>query len=139
MPYISSNGTTPSISAPFLADSLPWPTLTTSLEISGVITLSTPFSQTGPFRGTIEKFFVHPLHRRRGIGRALLTRLENLAWKLGRWNLMLDTEVGSGAESVYERVGYERVGVVREYGYSPEDGRLVDEVWFVKDLRRGRG
>ncbi|KIY04042.1 uncharacterized protein Z520_00734 [Fonsecaea multimorphosa CBS 102226] len=106
------------------------------LEISGVVSLSTPFSQTGPFRALVQKLFVSPLHRRRGIARQLMARLEGLAVDLGRWNLMLDTEVGSGAESVYPKLGYERLGVVREYGYSPRDGRLVDEVWFWKDLRK---
>ncbi|OAL21667.1 hypothetical protein AYO20_11339 [Fonsecaea nubica] len=105
------------------------------LDISGVVTLATPFSQTGPFRALVEKLFVSPLHRRRGIATRLMTRLERVAVAHGRWNLMLDTEVGSGAELVYPRLGYERLGVVREYGFSPRDGRLVDEVWFWKDLR----
>jgi ribosomal protein S18 acetylase RimI-like enzyme len=106
------------------------------LEISGVVSLGTPFSQTGPFRALVQKLFVHPLHRRQGIARKLMARLETLALAHGRWNLMLDTEVGSGAENVYPKLGYERLGVVREYGYSPRDGRLVDEVWYWKDLRK---
>ncbi|OAG42840.1 hypothetical protein AYO21_02791 [Fonsecaea monophora] len=105
------------------------------LDLSGVVTLATPFSQTGPFRALVEKLFVSPLHRRRGIATRLMARLERVAVAHGRWNLMLDTEVGSGAELVYPRLGYERLGVVREYGFSPRDGRLVDEVWFWKDLR----
>ncbi|KIW33447.1 uncharacterized protein PV07_00299 [Cladophialophora immunda] len=111
---------------------------TEELEVSGVVSLATPFSQTGPFRALVQKLFVSPLHRRRGIARQLMARLEGVAVGLGRWNLMLDTEVGSGAELVYPRLGYERLGVVREYGYSPRDGRLVDEVWFWKDLRTMR-
>ncbi|KIW64552.1 hypothetical protein PV04_09477 [Phialophora macrospora] len=106
------------------------------LEISGVVSLETPFSQTGPFRAVVQKLFVHPLHRRQGIARKLMARLETVALDHGRWNLMLDTEVGSGAENVYPKLGYERLGVVREYGYSPLDGRLVDEVWYWKDLRK---
>jgi GNAT superfamily N-acetyltransferase len=106
------------------------------LEISGVVSLGTPFSQTGPFRALVQKLFVHPLHRRQGIAKKLMARLETVALAHGRWNLMLDTEVGSGAENVYPKLGYERLGVVREYGYSPRDGRLVDEVWYWKDLRK---
>ncbi|OAP62804.1 hypothetical protein AYL99_02031 [Fonsecaea erecta] len=105
------------------------------LDISGVVSLATPFSQTGPFRAVVEKLFVSPLHRRRGIAKQLMARLERVAVDRGRWSLMLDTEVGSDAEHVYPRLGYERLGVVREYGYSPRDGSLVDEVWFWKDLR----
>lgn len=54
---------------------------------------------------------------------------------LGRWNLMLDTIAGMPAEAMYLKLGWERLGLVRDYGYSPEDGRLVDEVFFWKDLR----
>lgn len=108
------------------------------LEVSGVVSLATPVSQTGPFRALVEKLFVSPLHRRQGVARKMMVRLESVALHLGRWNLMLDTEVGSDAENVYPRLGYTRLGVVPEYGYSPRDGRLVDEVWFWKDLRKAR-
>ncbi|KIW90941.1 uncharacterized protein Z519_08724 [Cladophialophora bantiana CBS 173.52] len=108
----------------------------TELEVSGVVSLATPFSQTGPFRGLVEKLFVSPLHRRRGIAKQMMAKLESVAMGLGRWSLMLDTVVGSEAEHVYPRLGYEKVGFVKEYGYSPVDGRLVDEVWFWKDLRK---
>jgi GNAT superfamily N-acetyltransferase len=127
------------LSAPWSAQGrVNWPVLKNGLEVSGVVSLSTPFSQTGPFRALVEKLFVSPLHRRQGIARRLMVKLEDLSMAAGRWSLMLDTEVGSPAEHVYPRLGYERLGVVREYGISPKDGRLVDEVWFWKDLRKGR-
>lgn len=107
-----------------------------ALEVSGIVSLETPFSQTGPFRAIVQKLFVHPLHRRRGIARKIMARLETIAVAQGRWNLMLDTSMGSGAESVYPRLGYERLGVVREYGYDPNTGDFVDEVFFWKDLRK---
>lgn len=79
--------------------------------------------------------------------------LERVAVKEGRWNLLLDTTVGTEAEKVYPRLGYLKVGLVRSYGIQPETtnpmhggkegrglmykpGELVDEVWFWKDLRR---
>lgn len=48
---------------------------------------------------------------------------------------MLDTTVGTAAQEMYPGLGWERLGVVREYGISPQDGRLLDEVFFWKDLR----
>ncbi|EXJ78815.1 hypothetical protein A1O1_09217 [Capronia coronata CBS 617.96] len=108
------------------------------LEVSGVVSLATPYSQTGPFRGLVEKLFVSPLHRRKGIARAIMTKLEEIACDHGRWSLMLDTTVGTEAEHVYPRLGYTTLGVVPEYGYSPRDGSLLDEVWFWKDLRKTR-
>ena len=62
--------------------------------------------------------------------------LESVAAEIGRWSLLLDTTVGSDAEHVYPRLGYERVGFLKEYGYHPHDGHLVDEVWYWKDLRK---
>ncbi|RMZ84592.1 hypothetical protein DV737_g1153, partial [Chaetothyriales sp. CBS 132003] len=125
--------------SPFKGDS--WPVLPTNedLEISGVVSLSSsPESQTGPFRGVVQRLLVSPLHRRKGLATKLVAELEKRALAMGRWSLMLDTEVGSPAELLYPRLGYETLGVVREYGISPRDGKtLVDEKFFWKDLRKG--
>ena len=48
---------------------------------------------------------------------------------------MLDTTIGLPAENVYPKLGWTELGVVPKYGISPEDGRLVDEKFFYKDLR----
>jgi ribosomal protein S18 acetylase RimI-like enzyme len=153
---VAERNTNVSVRAPWVGEGRDWPVLPAQqpsppsasstappssqnsdlLELAGVVSLYTPWSQTGPFRGVVHKFFVHPHHRRLGIGRHLMTRLEAIALRHGRWNLMLDTEAGSEAEKVYPRLGWERMGVVRGYGFSPRDGREVDEVWFWKDLRR---
>jgi hypothetical protein len=49
----------------------------------------------------------------------------------------LDTTIGSGAEFVYPKMGYQEIGIVPNYGVSPRDGSLVDEMFFYKDLRQG--
>lgn len=126
------------LAAPWSSEGRDWPLLKNGLEVSGVVALSTPFSQTGPFRAIVQKLFVSPLHRQRGIARRMLVKLEDVALAHNRWNLMLDTSVGSTADNVYPKLGYERLGVVRGYGYSPKDGRLVDEVWYWKDLKKHR-
>jgi len=51
----------------------------------------------------------------------------------------LDTTIGSGAEHVYPKLGYKEVGVIPRYGFSPDDRRLRDEVFFYKDLKYGNG
>lgn len=104
------------------------------LSVAGVVSLATPFSETGPFRSLVEKFFVSPSHRRLGFGRKLMTKLEQVALSQERTNILLDTTVGTPAEQVYPRLGYRRMGVIERYGINPLDGRLVDEVWFWKDL-----
>jgi len=60
-----------------------------------------------------------------------------VAREKGRWMVSLDTTIGSGAELVYPRLGYKEIGVVPNYGFSPRDGSLVDEMFFYKDLRQG--
>ncbi len=136
---ISSRNSGLAIQPPFAFTD--WPVLETAdfLEVSGVISLSLPNSQTGPFRGLVQKLFVSPLHRRKGIATQLVDELEARASKLGRWNLMLDTIAGTPAEAMYPKLGWQRVGLVRDYGYSPDDGRLLDEVFFWKDLRARKG
>ncbi|KAL2429564.1 hypothetical protein ABEF95_007058 [Exophiala dermatitidis] len=138
------------IKPPFENEGRQWPVITSTasanegpsvdleLEVSGVVSLSTSTSQTGPFRALVEKLFVSPLHRRKGIARVIMAKLEQVALDHGCFNLMLDTTVGTDAELVYPRLGYTRLGVVPEYGFSPTDGTLKDEVWFWKDLRKTR-
>ncbi|KAJ9662899.1 hypothetical protein H2198_001127 [Neophaeococcomyces mojaviensis] len=104
-------------------------------EVAGVVSLHKPESETGPFRGEVEKLFTSPNHRRKGVARTIMRELEMVAVRDDRWSLLLDTTVGTEAENVYPRLGYTRMGVVKAYGISPEDGQLVDEVWFWKDLR----
>lgn len=116
-----------------------WPTLTDGLEVAGVISLSMPDSETGPFRALVQNLFVHPLHRRKAIATNLLSDLESRAAQHGRWSLMLDTTVGTPAEKMYELRGWSRLGVVPCYGLRPTGNadkvELADEVWFWKDLR----
>jgi len=107
-------------------------------EVAGVVSLWKPESETGPHRGEVEKLFTSPNHRRKGVARNVMRELERVARQNGRWSLLLDTIVDSDAEYVYPRLGYDKVGVVKAHGYSPEDGRLVDELFFSKDLRNSQ-
>lgn len=102
--------------------------------IAGVVSLVMPFSQTGPFRGTVEKLLVSPSHRRLGLGRKLMAKLEGVAMERGKTMLTLGTTVGTPAEGVYPRLGYQRVGIVERNGVHPISGKLIGEVLFWKDL-----
>lgn len=104
-------------------------------EIAGTVSLSMPTSETGPFRGLVGNLFVSPYHRRKNVASRLLAELEEQAAKCGRWNLMLDTIEGTPADAMYPKLQWERLGVVRDYGISPEDGRLLNEVFYWKDVR----
>lgn len=46
---------------------------------------------------------------------------------------MIDTEVGTPAESFYRSLNFQEVGKIPNYGISPKGG-LRDEIFFYKDL-----
>ena len=53
-------------------------------ELAGYVMLEKPVTETGPFRGNVEKLLVSPNHRRKGVGRGLMMKLEEEARKEGR-------------------------------------------------------
>ena len=86
-----------------------------------------------PHRADIAKLLVHRSARRRGIARLLMERAEADAVAVGKTLLVLDTVTGDDAERLYERLGYERVGVIPGYALYP-DGRPCDTTVFFKTL-----
>jgi GNAT superfamily N-acetyltransferase len=54
------------------------------LELAGFASLYMPFSQTGAFRSVVEKLMVSPSHRRKGIARAVMKRIEDVAEERNR-------------------------------------------------------
>jgi GNAT superfamily N-acetyltransferase len=90
--------------------------------------LDTPPNQ--PHRADVKKMLTHRSGRRRGIGAAMLERIEAEAKQRGRWLLVLDTASGD-AERLYSRAGWQRVGVIPDYALWPEGG-LCDTTLFWK-------
>lgn len=54
------------------------------LHLMGVVMLAMPYSETGSFRGWVEKLLVSPKFRRRGGARALIGALEKEALSRGK-------------------------------------------------------
>ncbi|KAK3650035.1 hypothetical protein LTR56_006622 [Elasticomyces elasticus] len=104
-------------------------------ELMGFVSLSMPFSETGPFRGGVEKLLVSPQHRKNGVARRVMGKLEEVGVEKGRTVLVLDTTIGSGAEYVYPKLGYTEIGIIPKYGIHPHTRELMDEMLFYKDLR----
>jgi GNAT superfamily N-acetyltransferase len=59
-------------------------------EVVGLVALAMPISETGPFRGYVEKLIVVHEHRRKGIAKALMLKMEEAALKEGRTLLVCD-------------------------------------------------
>ncbi|WP_258046111.1 GNAT family N-acetyltransferase [Leifsonia shinshuensis] len=85
----------------------------------GTITLVRAAKRNGPHRAEVIKLMVHREARGRGIAPALLAALEQHAAATGLTLLVLDTETGSLAESLYARWGWQTVGGIPGYAVSP--------------------
>jgi GNAT superfamily N-acetyltransferase len=93
--------------------------------------LDTPPNQ--PHRADIKKLLVHRSARGRGIGVALMARVEEEARRHGRWLLVLDTVPGENGHRLYLRAGWTQTGLVPDYALFP-DGRLCDTAIMWKRL-----
>jgi acetyltransferase len=93
----------------------------------------------GRHRAEVRKVMVKHALRGRGLGAALMSRLEHEAQLRGRSVLILDTSTGvSGASVFYRRLGYNFVGSIPNYAANP-DGRLVPNAIFYKLLSPREG
>ena len=96
------------------------------------IDLGTPPNQ--PHRAEVLKMLVHPDARRRGIARALMTALEDVARGSGRSLLTLDTVTGGRAETLYRSLGYVTVGMIPGYALPPTGAELESTTIMYKIL-----
>lgn len=89
-----------------------------------------------PHRADVKKLLVMESERGRGLARALMTAAEAEAARHGKTLLVLDTATGSPAETVYERLGWQRAGVIPDYALYP-DGRFCATTLFYKRIGAG--
>jgi GNAT superfamily N-acetyltransferase len=101
--------------------------------VSGTISLSYPWKPNARHRAEVVKLAVRRSGRGRGLGRRLLTVAERAAADAGITLLLLDTETGSAAESLYAGAGWQRYGVVPDYAADPS-GVLRDCSFYFKKL-----
>lgn len=92
----------------------------------------------GGNRAELQKLLVHCTMRRRGVGTALLQAAEVEALSLRRGLLFLDTEAGSGAERLYGKAGYTRVGELPEYSSTPNGHWRATAIWYKTLFSRAR-
>jgi GNAT superfamily N-acetyltransferase len=86
-----------------------------------------------PFRAEISKMLVHSSQRNKGIGAALMRRIEAEALQIGKVLLVLDTVANSAGDRLYRRMGWQPFGNVPSYAYLP-DGTPEDATFFFKRL-----
>ena len=81
--------------------------------------------------GNVLNIAVHPMYRRQGVGRALLNAL---IAKAGSQNLAFLTlevrESNKAAISLYEKLGFTRVGIRRDYYERPKEDAVLMTLYF---------
>lgn len=101
--------------------------------VVGTVQLLLAQPDNQPHRADVAKMLVHRRVRRRGIAQRLMAEVERAAREAGKTVLVLDTVTGGDAERLYERAGWQRVGVVPNYALMP-DGALCGTTIFHKQL-----
>ena len=101
-------------------------------ELVGTVQVILAMPPNQPHPGEITKLLVRRSARRRGIARALMEQAEVEARAEGKTLLVLDT-ADDGAERLYDRLSWRRVGVIPGYALFP-DGRPCDTTVFWKSL-----
>ena len=101
--------------------------------IVGTVQLILSQAENQPHRADIAKMLVHRRGRRGGVGAALMQAAEEGARAAGKTLLVLDTATGSDAERLYERLGWQRVGVIPDYALWPH-GELCSTTVFYRRL-----
>jgi GNAT superfamily N-acetyltransferase len=104
-------------------------------RIVGTVQLGLDTPPNQPHRADIKKMLVHRSARGRGIGAALMARVEAEARRHRRWLLVLDTVPGENGHRVYQRAGWTETGIIPDYALFP-DGRLCDTAVMWKRLQR---
>jgi len=102
-------------------------------EIAGTVQLALETRPNGSHRAEVSKLLVHTTYRRRGIARALMQQIETEARTANRTLLVLDTQTGEPAETLYNHLGYACTGIVPTYAAFP-DGRLGATTFMHKLL-----
>jgi [ribosomal protein S18]-alanine N-acetyltransferase len=76
--------------------------------------------------GHITNLAAHPLHRRKGVARALLDQLVIIARKNGIKNLTLEVRRSNlSAQDLYQKIGFVHMGVRRKYYLDNKEDALI--------------
>ena len=102
-------------------------------HVVGAVQLQPAESENGAHRGEVAKLLVHPLWRRQGIARALMTALEDEARAAGKTLLVLDTREGDPSNDLYRALGYREAGRIPGWARDAA-GTLSATVFWYKPL-----
>jgi GNAT superfamily N-acetyltransferase len=102
-------------------------------KVIGSIQLALCEKENAPHRADVQKLFVLSAYRGHGVASRLMNEMERFARTAGRTLLVLDTEAGSLAESIYRHFGWQRAGEIPGFALTP-GGKLHATVYYFKSL-----
>ena len=102
-------------------------------QLLGTVQLACCGKANGRHRAEVQKLMVATAARGQGIARHLMDAVESQARIAGITLLVLDTQKGSAAETVYVRLGWIRAGEIPGFALLPHGG-LAATVLFWKRL-----
>ncbi|MGG5837141.1 N-acetyltransferase family protein [Huaxiibacter chinensis] len=102
-------------------------------QLLGTVQLVTDLPENQPHRADVAKLLVHEKARRQGVAMLLMDALESVARTQQKTVLVLDTATGSGAETFYQRAGWQKSGEIPRYALMP-DGEMTATSVFYKFL-----
>ena len=100
--------------------------------IVGSAQLELAMRPNGVHRAEVQKVIVRSSHRRQGIARALMEAIEREARAAGRSLLVLDTEVGAGAEPFYEALQWQRVGSIPGFALNTDGVPTPNTIYYKR-------
>jgi GNAT superfamily N-acetyltransferase len=101
-------------------------------ELIGTVTLLLDLPENQPHRGEIAKMMTRLSRRGQGVASALLRAAEQIAVERGRTLLTLDTAEQEGAAGLYEKMGYQRTGLIPDFALMPYGGLTGTIVYWKR-------
>lgn len=101
-------------------------------RVTGTVSVGFVDKPNGRHRAEILKLMVHGSARGQGLARALLATAEQAAADAGVTLLVLDTETGSPAESLYRSGGWTAAGIIPDYAADPAGALHPTTLFFKK-------
>jgi len=99
-------------------------------QIVGTVQVVFAQKENQPHRAEISKLLVQRSARRHGLGASLMQTAEQCARDAGKSLLVLDTATGGGAESLYQRLGWQLCGQVPNYALWPSGGLCGTTIFY---------
>ena len=101
-----------------------------AVGLCGTVQLIIGQPENQPHRADLAKMLVHRRARRKGLGAALMRAAETTARDCGKTLLVLDAVTDGDAARLYERLGWEYVGVIPGYALFPQGGRCSTTYYY---------